>query len=96
MELNWKPNYSCTGIIRPPKTFATKETAGKLWDRLKNFLVVSKFSAEPSKVFKHGDDRARVLYQPDGWQFEVKWSPVVEDNYRRLTYVEFLNWYNIQ
>ena len=95
MQLSLKPNYPHSKVREAPHTIliATSSETKDIYDKLKSFLAIKSEYHDPSDGW---DSRyRRDLFVPGGFHFHVEWSGKLNPEWRRLTFEEFISWYNI-
>lgn len=81
----------------PPEEIRTKlskdnlEECKKIFDIIKNMLLIEE---QYSPICSEPDDNYCYLSKRYHWR-KVKWEPKEEKKWRRLTFNEFLDFYNI-
>jgi len=96
IELKSTPSYCHRHAIKPLKTRLTIETAGDVYRRLRPFLALPIRPLDPAAGWdKNEDENSRSLFQENGFHHPVRWTPRLKRGWRRLTYIEFCNFYGI-
>jgi hypothetical protein len=93
------PSYSHGRQIPPPESKLTKDTGLSSYKKLNSYLAMSNDAWAPALGWAgKGDIRyksERHLFHPNGYHHIVKWMPVLEPGYKRLSYIDFCNWYGL-
>ena len=93
MELLLHPGYRHGMQRQAPESNLTMETAALAYFKIRMYLAMQTESLAPGwwpdKQF------SRDLFSQRGFHYPVRWQPNLRNGWRRLTYVEFCNWYGL-
>ena len=93
MELLLHPGYKHTNQRSAPDSNLTMHTGAEAYFKIKPYLAILidclSPGAWPELKF------SRDLFLPSGFHCPVRWQPHLKKGWRRLTYVEFCNWYGL-
>ena len=94
-ETKWRPSYNHSNVTPPPATTLNGGSAGWAYKKLQGFLGIEIYASAPAEGWDP-KNKHRDLFYANGFHHKVRWMPRLEFGWRRLTYQEFLSWYNIK
>jgi len=94
--LNWKPNYNHSRVKSPSPSILTVQTAYDSYEKLVNYWAVEEYQQCPAAGWPmNSPNFHRHLFYPNGFHHAVRWMPKLKNGWRRMSYLEFCNWYGL-
>ena len=97
MELLLYPRYNHTNQRSAPDSNLTMHTGAEVYFKIKPYLAIAIDGLSPGgwPELILGKKFSRDLFSPSGFHYPVRWQPYLKKGWRRLTYIEFCNWYGL-
>lgn len=96
MNLRWAPSYRHMHEAPAPKTRLTYESAYPSYAALLRYLAIRAHPHAPAGGWQRKPkENARSLFTYNGWHHPVCWMPKLKEGWVRLTFEQFLAYYQI-
>ena len=94
--LSLAPLYPHSHAKKPLRSKLTLQTAAESYNKLKPFLAFRLHCFCPADGWNGSNADHRDLFGERGFHWQVRWKPIISQEWCRLTYSEFCVWYGIQ